>query len=314
MKKSRFILVALLAVVCLFGCGQEEKKEEGTEKKLDVVVSVFPAYDWTKEILGDRAEDVNLTMLLDNGVDLHSYQPSVDDVMKISSCDVFVYVGGDSDLWAEEALEEAANPDMKVVNLMEILKKTPERIETGLRHDGTYDEHVWLSVKNAKLLCDGIAESLCEADPKHADEYKENLKGYQAKLDDLDAQFEEAISGAENKTLVFGDRYPFGYLAADYGLECDAAYDGCSAETEASFDKITDLANLVDELNLHAVMTIEHSDGKIAETIVENTQSKDQEILTLDSMQGTDLKEAESGASYLKAMEDNLEVIKEALK
>ena len=314
MKKSRFILVVLLAVVCLFGCGQEEKKEEGKEEKLDIVVSVFPAYDWTREILGDRVDDVNLTMLLDNGVDLHSYQPSVDDVMKISASDVFVYVGGDSDIWAEEALEESVNPDMKVVNLMDILKKTPERIESGLRHDGSYDEHLWLSIKNARILCDGIAEALCNADPDHADEYKENLVAYQAKLDDLDAQFEELVANSDNKELVFGDRYPFGYLAADYGLECEAAYDGCSAETEASFDRITDLASLVDELDLHAVMTIEHSDEKIAETIVGNTQSKNQEILTLDSMQGTDLKEAQAGASYLKAMENNLEVIKEALK
>ena len=177
-----------------------------------------------------------------------------------------------------------------------------------------YDEHVWLSLKNTKQLCNAIAEALEEIDPERADIYDANMVAYEEKLDDLNAQYQETVDNAKQKTLLFGDRFPFRYLVDDYGLSYYAAFAGCSAESEASFETISFLAKKVDELGLKNIMTIEKSDQKIAKTIIENTATKDQKILTLDSMQSTTSDDIANGETYLSAMEKNLEVLKEALQ
>lgn len=330
--KKLAILCAMIMALCSFtACGAvgEAATAGSDEKKLSVVTTVFPVYDWTKNILGDKAEDTNLVMLLDNGVDLHSFQPTADDIKNISTCDVFIYVGGESDKWVDDALKEASNKDMVVINLMDVLgdKAVEEEIiegmegeeeeeeEEGEEEEGPeYDEHVWLSLKNASVLCEAIEEGLAKADADNADSYKTNLDGYVEKLGDLDKQYETAVKEGSCDTLLFGDRFPFRYMIEDYGLNYYAAFIGCSAETEASFETINFLAKKVDELSLKNVMIIEGSDGKIADTIVKNTETKDQKILELNSMQSCTKKDVEEGASYLSIMEKNLEVLKEALK
>lgn len=518
MKKNRLKLsmaaFAALTALSLSGCGQKNSEiteaavsqEETTEqavsenKQIRVVTTIFPEYDWVKQIAGDEASNMDLKLLLDNGVDLHSYQPTAEDIMKISDCDLFVYVGGESDTWVDGALKEAVNKDMKVINLLDVLKdmiKTEEAMpgmqneeghnhgyshfadsdvqdrsledwtgdwqsvypylengdlnevmkkkaesgektaeeykqyyETGYKTDvekividgangtmeftkdgnaakGTYeyrgyqiydyksgsrgvryffektsgsdeapryvqfsdhgiapgkaehfhiyagnesfdalseemdnwptyypadmtadeikedmleheekeyDEHVWLSLKNTKQLCNAIAEALEEIDPERADIYDANMVAYEEKLDDLNAQYQETVDNAKQKTLLFGDRFPFRYLVDNYGLSYYAAFAGCSAESEASFETISFLAKKVDELGLKNIMTIEKSDQKIAKTIIENTATKDQKILTLDSMQSTTSDDIANGETYLSAMEKNLEVLKEALQ
>ena len=190
-----------------------------------------------------------------------------------------------------------------------------EIAEDMLEHEEKeYDEHVWLSLKNTKQLCNAIAEALEEIDPERADIYDANMVAYEEKLDDLDAQYQETVDNAKQKTLLFGDRFPFRYLVDDYGLSYYAAFAGCSAESEASFETISFLAKKVDELGLKNIMTIEKSDQKIAKTIIENTATKDQKILTLDSMQSTTSDDIANGETYLSAMEKNLEVLKEALQ
>ncbi len=187
--------------------------------------------------------------------------------------------------------------------------------EDMLEHEEKeYDEHVWLSLKNTKQLCNAIAEALEEIDPERADIYDANMVAYEEKLDDLNAQYQEPVDNAKQKTLLFGDRFPFRYLVDDYGLSYYAAFAGCSAESEASFETISFLAKKVDELGLKNIMTIEKSDQKIAKTIIENTATKDQKILTLDSMQSTTSDDIANGETYLSAMEKNLEVLKEALQ
>ena len=177
-----------------------------------------------------------------------------------------------------------------------------------------YDEHVWLSLRYAKILCAEIADVLCEKDPSNAASYKSNLSSYTAKLDALDAKYAAAVKAGKKKTLLFGDRFPFRYLVDDYNLEYYAAFVGCSAETEASFKTVIFLANKVDELGLNTVLKIESGDGKIANTIVQNTKKKNAKILTLDSIQSTTAKQAASGTTYLKIMENNLKVLEKALK
>ena len=267
---------------------------------------------------------MDLTMLLDNGVDLHSYQPTADDIMKISDCDLFIYVGGESDAWVEDALKEAVNKDMKVINLLDVLGSSvkeeevvegmEEEEEDGAEEEPEYDEHVWLSLRNAKVLCKAIADDLAEIDTENADAYKDNEKAYADKLDELDKKYQETVDAASQKTVLFGDRFPFRYMVDDYGLSYYAAFVGCSAETEASFETITFLAGKTDELGLKNIMTIEKSDQKIAKTIIENTKEKNQGILTLDSMQSTTSDDVKKGATYFSIMESNLNVLQEALQ
>ena len=505
MKKIITLVLALAMAVSLFtGCGKKNNAETGESdsNKLSVVTTIFPEYDWVREILGGKAESTDLTMLLDNGVDLHSYQPTADDIVKISDCDLFIYVGGESDEWVKNVLKNAVNKKMKVINLLEMLGdsvKTEETVE-GMQKEGhdhghshdeqltendiedrtlsdfagawkslhpyllngnldkfcqhraeededssttkdtylekykaswqcdaekisingntitftyadgktvsaeyTYagyqpkrndegkirsvryqfettsadapqyvqfndhghepgeaehfhiyfgndgfdalmsgktnpffvkdalsaedildelmghdhgeemDEHVWLSLKNAQALCVTLADALCAIDPDNKNTYIANAAAYKDKLAALDADYKAAVDGATHKTVLFGDRFPFRYLVDDYGLRYYAAFAGCSAETEASFETVSFLAKKMDELGLPCVLTIEGAQHRIADTIVQNTAGKKQKVLTMDSMQSTTSKDVANGATYLSVMEKNLSVLKEAL-
>ena len=328
MKKITALLLALFMLVgALAGCGKQNDTNQ--TDKLSIVTTIFPEYDWVREILGEKADNAEITMLLDNGVDLHSYQPTADDIVKISDCDLFIYVGGESDEWVEDALRNAANGNMKVINLLEVLGdsvKTEEIVE-GMQeeehehedaeeheHEEEADEHVWLSLKNAKMLVRVISKALQELDPDNKDIYAANADAYVKKLSALDAEYQTAVDAASNKTILFGDRFPFRYLVDDYGLRYYAAFVGCSAETEAGFETISFLSKRVDELKLPCVLTIEGAQHKIAETIVRNTTAKNQRVLTMDSMQSTTSKDVKNGTTYLSVMEKNLSVLKEALR
>ena len=337
MKRILSLILACTASLgMLTGCGSTPLTEKDSGK-LKVVTTIFPEYDWVRQILGDKADDADITMLLDNGVDLHSYQPTADDIVKISDCDLFIYVGGESDEWVEDALRNAANGNMKVINLLEVLGdsvKTEEIVE-GMQeeehehedaeehehedaeeheHEEEADEHVWLSLKNAKMLVRVISKALQELDPDSKDIYAANADAYVKKLSALDAEYQTAVDAASNKTILFGDRFPFRYLVDDYGLRYYAAFVGCSTETEAGFETISFLAKRVDEWKLPCVLTIEGAQHKIAETVVRNTTAKNQRVLTMDSMQSTTSQDVKNGTTYLFVMEKNLSVLKEALR
>ena len=357
MRKAISILLSLaLTAGILTGCNSVSTSESGSEK-LRIVTTIFPEYDWVREILGDRADHVELTMLLDDGVDLHSFQPTADDMVTISNCDLFLYTGGESDSWVEDALANATNPDLVAMNLMEVLgdgvkaeevvegmqesehhhhheeEENPEDThehheEHDHEHDHEHhedcddpsectnshdDEHIWLSLKHAVLLCGAIADTLGTIDPEHQDAYAENAAAYIGELTDLDGQYQAAVDAASTHTLLFADRFPFRYLADDYGLTYYAVFSGCSAETEASFETVAFLAGKVDELSLPCVLTIEGATHQIAQTVVGNTSTKNQTILVLDSMQSVTAADVERGATYLVIMEQNLETLKTAL-
>ncbi|WP_090172858.1 metal ABC transporter substrate-binding protein [Eubacterium oxidoreducens] len=333
MKNFITIVAAMvLGVTMLAGCSASSSNQASSNEAVDggddisVVATIFPEYDWVKEIVGDT-QGVEETLLVDTGVDLHSYQPSAEDILTISECDMFIYVGGESDEWVEDALKSAVNEDMVVINLLDVLGEdaAEEEVVEGMQEEAEeaeeeseeeveYDEHVWLSLKNAVKLCTAIEEGLEKVDAAHADAYKANLDSYQAQLENLDAEYAQMVENAQVTTVLFGDRFPFRYLVDDYGLDYYAAFVGCSAESEASFETITYLAQKVDELGLSSILQIESSDGKIAQTIKENTTNKDQQILTLDSMQSTTAEDADNGVTYLSTMESNLEVLTQALQ
>ena len=317
-KYIKHILPILSAVLILFSlcaCGGTATTESG---KIKVVCTVFPIYDWTRKIAGDKAEIIWLT---ENGTDMHSFQPSAADMVKIAECDVLIYIGGESDKWVDEAVKQYQNEKRTLVNLTSLLGgslKEEEHIE-GMEEEhehgeeAEYDEHIWLSLKNAALFTGAIADSLAEKDPENGEFYKENALNYTEKLNLLDGDYEKSVSAAPLKTLLVADRFPFRYLTDDYGLSYYAAFPGCSAETEASFATVAFLSAKADELGLKYIIKTETAGTKIAETVIANTKEKNQEILVLDSMQSVGSKDAKNGTTYLSVMEKNLETLKKAL-
>ena len=346
MIKNKLLCAALsflLAAGSLAACGQTESAPNtdsvsaGTDSSrsdsgssVSIVTTIFPQYDWVREIVKDSPQGIETTLLLRDGVDLHSYQPTAEDIMKIATCDIFIYVGGESDSWVEDALTEAANSDMTVVNLLDVLGDSAKEEVIGFgmetdddesaaerEHEGEeekeYDEHVWLSLRNAEVCCDAIEKAVLEKDPENAEIYSANLATYKDKISALDREYMEAAGSGSTDTLLFGDRFPFLYMTEDYGLRYYAAFSGCSAETEASFETIVYLAGKVNELGLKSICTIENSDQKIAQTIRDNTETKDQEIYAFDSLQSIKAEDIENGATYLSLMENNLDVLRKAL-
>lgn len=312
------IFAVICCMIMLSGCGKIPENND----KINIVCTVFPAYDWVREIAGSHSGNFEITYLLANGSDMHSYQPTMDDIIKISSCDLFIYIGGESDSWTEDATAQSKNKNFRKISLLNSLGDSvkEEELKEGMQSDdddsgeAEYDEHIWLSLDNAKKLCGTITDEMCALDSGNADDYRDNLSEYCNSLDTLDNQYKETLSAVHNKTLIFGDRFPFRYLTDDYGLDYYAAFSGCSAETEASFETITFIADKIDKLNIDTVFTIEGSDDSIAKAIVSATESKNQNIVQLDSIQSVTSKQADNGVTYLSIMQSNLDVLKEVLK
>jgi len=310
-------------MVLLYGCGSVSEKND----KINIVCTVFPEYDWVRQIISGHENDFEITYLLSNGSDMHSYQPTVDDMIKISSCDLFIYIGGESDKWTEDAISQAKNKNLKTISLLDSLGSSAkeEELKEGMQNseeneldhnhedEAEYDEHIWLSLENAETLCTAIAEEIYSLDSGNKADYQNNLATYCENLDKLNNEYTEILSAVPNKTLIFGDRFPFRYLVDDYGLDYYAAFSGCSAETEASFETITFLADKIDELHSDTVFTIDGSDDKIANAIISGTENKNQKIARLNSIQSVNDEQIKDGITYISIMKSNLDVLKEAL-
>ena len=333
-----FVVKALLAVALLLAACGTKSETEGAAKKISVIAVTYPQYDWLKNVLGGRMDSMDLQLLVKNGADLHSYQPSAADIATIAKADMVVYVGGESDEWIEKALAATPKEGRIEVNMMKVLgdRVKEEEVVEGMQgetkdekpaeptsehhhHDEEEevenDEHIWLSLKNAEMLVKALAESIAKLDTAHATEYHMNAALYIAKISALDAQYRATMENATVKTILFGDRFPFRYLVDDYGIKYYAAFVGCSAESEASFETITFLAGKMDSLALPAIFTIDGSDGKIARAILEaSKKSKNAEVLMLNSMQSVKDEQIKAGADYLSIMRDNLEVLRKAIK
>lgn len=327
-RKFLSAAAAVILTAALASCSSPAFKEESglaATGKLSVVCTIFPVYDWTREVVGSHKDDVQLTYLMNSGADLHNYQPTAEDMIKISDCDVFIYVGGESDKWVDDALAEARNKNMQIIDLMDVLSdsvREEETVEGMESHEDEheddeeapeYDEHIWLSLKNAMTCVSEISSRLSAADSANAADYSRNADSYISSLESLDKNFSDMIGKADNKTLVFGDRFPFRYFVEDYGLHYYAAFSGCSAETEASFETIAFLADKVDELNADTIFTIEGSDCTIAEAVKNSTASKDQSIAVLDSAQSVTADQIADGTDYISIMEHNYSTLEEAL-
>lgn len=311
---KKIISVILCMVVVLFSlcsCGKEETKK--TDGKLNIVATIFPPYDFAKNAGGDF---VNVSMLLKPGMESHSYDPTPQDIIKIQECDLFIYVGGESDEWVNDILESGDRKPKKVIAMMDIVDTVAEEIVEGMEKDDDdgdeieYDEHVWTSPVNASLITRKISETLCELDKKNADFFKKKTSEYCQKLSELDNEFRSVVENAKRKTLVFGDRFPFRYFADEYGLKYYAAFPGCSSETEPSPNTISFLIDKVKQEKIPVVFSIEFSNGKVADTISESTGAKK---LTFHSCHNVTQEQFDSNISYLSLMHDNVTALKEAL-
>lgn len=312
MKKTvSVILAAVVMLLMLCSCGGAA----GGEGRLSIVCTTFPQYDFVKNILGSEE---GLTLLLDDGGDLHSYEPTAQDIIKIGSADLFVYVGGASDEWVESTVKATENPNLKTIALMNLVDTLDEEYVAGMEHehehehgeDETQDEHVWLSLKNAAAITQALCDAICEIDPENSDEYKANAEEYIAQINALDGEYQTAVDSSARKTVLFADRFPFRYLVEDYGLEYYAAFAGCSSESEASFETMAFLIDKTKELSLPVVLTIDGSDGSLAKTVCEATGAGTAE---LDSCQSVSAEDIANGASYINIMKSNLEILREAL-
>ncbi|MCM1529654.1 MAG: metal ABC transporter substrate-binding protein [Alistipes sp.] len=316
---KKLLAAALIPAALLTGCGASLNKNDD---KIDIVCTVFPAYDWTRHVVGDNS-GVRISYLLENGSDLHNFQPTADDIIRISECDVFVYVGGESDEWVEDALANARNKDMVVINLLDVLADSlkEEEVKEGMEdheaqsHDDEteYDEHIWLSLNNAQRCVNEISRQLGSTDKENAQVYADNAAEYNTQLQLLDRSF-HVLFDEKDITMIFGDRFPFRYFTEDYGIDYYAAFTGCSADTDASFETIAFLAGKADELDAAAIFAIEGSDCSIADAVVANTSEKSADIAVLDSIQSVSKKQIENGVTYLSIMDGNYQILKEAFQ
>jgi len=306
--KKLLCLLTVLVILCFCGCTTAQKDDS-----FSIVCASFAEYDWVKNIT--LGTDAKIDILADTGTDMHSYQPTAADVLSIGKADLVIYNGGTADGWMLDATE---NSGLKGTSL-----RIMDTIGKGLIHQHEdcdhqiltsyvgYDEHVWLSLKNAVIACEKIADTLAELDKANEQKYKQNCAEYVKKLQALDKDFADAIG--EGKTVVIADRFPFLYLMNDYKLNWHAAYEGCSSETDADFEKVLSLAKTIDKEGINTLFIIEGGTDALAKTVISNTASKNQQILTLDSMQSVTKKDIESGKNYLDTMSKNLENIKKAL-
>lgn len=321
-KEMKQILKYLLIVFMTVSAGCAQKPAEETDTgSLRIVTTLFPYNDWVAAITENTGTPVQTRFLLNSGSDLHSFQPSASDIAAISECNLFIYTGGESDEWTEDALRQSSNENRIVINLMDVLKDhlKEEEMKEGMQeedheHEETeFDEHVWLSLRNAQLCCEAIEEALSSLLPDESSLFKENLEAYVRQLQQLDSSYAETVQNGSVHTLLFADRFPFRYMIEDYGLDYYAAFAGCSAEAEASFETIRFLAEKCDELQLKNILVLESSDRRLADTIIDTAIQKDINILELNSLQSMTQKDADQGITYLQIMENNLEILKKAV-
>lgn len=302
-------LALLMLTAGFFACAEVKKND-----KLKIVCTVLPLYDFCREIVGSNA---NIVLLSGSSSDYHSYEPTATDILEISSCDIFVYIGGTSESWVDKTIAASGNGNITKVRTMSLVELLPiggeehDHDEHEHEHDeDEADEHIWTSIKNAILIAEGICDAVCTADEENRSTYEENCRKYGNKLSSLDEEYRKCIEESPIKELVFADRFPFAYLANDYDIECHAAFTGCSSESEASFEVMASLINEVKEKSLPAVIMIEGSKGDIADTVCKATGVKK---LTMDSCQSAANDTIEKTDIYYNAMRNNLEILREAL-
>ena len=309
MKKLLYIILCLGLLLSLCGCGaQPEAETDG----LSIVTTVFPAYDFARQIAGDRAQ---VSLLLPPGAESHSFEPTAKDMVRVHSADLFFCNGGESEAWVEELLE--SGEDIRALSMMDCVDALEEEIKEGMQENRAeeeeeteYDEHVWTSPRNAIRICEALCDELCSLDPEGESDYRARLAAYRAELEALDAAFRQTVSEGKHRTVIFADRFPVRYFVEEYGLEYFAAFPGCAEDTEPSARTVAFLIDRVREEQIPAVFYIEFSNEKMADQICEDTGCGKRLFHSCHNVSADDLR---GGVTYLELMQNNVLALKEAL-
>ena len=313
------LFIVFTALFSLSSCSTEKIESKNDSGKISVVTTIFPYYDFTRSIAGDKAD---IKLLLSPGSEPHSYEPSPSDIVAIENCDIFIYNGGESDEWVESVLDSIENKNMKVMRMMDYAELLYEQSvdhdehnhedehEHEHEHGEEYDEHIWTSVKNAEKLSNAIYDELCVSDSANKEVYSSNIDSYLSKLQALDSEISDIVSNAKRNTVVFGDRFPFLYFVTDYSIEYECAFPGCSSETEPSISTVTHMIDFTRENQIPVVFYLEFSNGKVAKLISEDTGAK---TMRFSSCHNVTKDEYADGATYISLMEQNASALKEAL-
>lgn len=300
------LVIMLLSVFSITGCDDAKRNDEVNDGKLKIVATIFPYYDFARNIAGDKAE---VKMLLSPGNEPHSYDPSPSDIVAIENCDIFIYNGGESDEWVESVLESLQNSHIKILKMMDYVDVLNEQ-ETDHTIGEELDEHIWTSIRNAEKLSGVISKVLMEIDSENSDYYSDNALLYGQMLSNVDNRIKSIVENSTRNTVVFGDRFPFLYFVTDYGLNYECAFPGCSSETEPSISTVTRLIDFVREDKIPVVFYLEFSNGKTADLIAEDTGAK---TLEFCSCHNVTKEQFESHISYIALMQQNAKNLEEAL-
>lgn len=316
------LVATLLCMMLLAPAGSQ------AQEPLRIVTTVFPAFDFARQVAGDAAQ---VSMLIPPGADSHSYEPSPRDLMAIQNADLFIYTGGESDTWLERILESMGGEAPCALRMADAVVMLPQEHTASMHSDHVHadgeicsdedhhhehahqeemDEHVWTSPKNALLILRSIEDELCRIRPEDAALFRANSEAYAAQIERLDRLFEETVAAGQRRLIVFGDRFPMRYFAAAYGLAYDAAFPGCSEDSEPSVRTVISLVDTIRREGVPVVFHIEYSSQKTARILAEETGA---EIRLFHSCHTVSYQEIEQGATYVTLMEKNVEVLKEAL-
>jgi len=309
---KRFLILLLTILLC--GCAANEQPIQ-TGDGFSVIATIFPAYDFAREIAGDKA---NVTQLLPPGAESHTYEPAPQDIIAIQQSDLFIYTGGEGDVWIDDILEsmgDKAPQTLKMMDHVQLLEAEggihdDHHHHPGDGHHHDFDEHVWTSPKNAVKIAEAIAQKLCEMDAENAESYNARFEAYSKKLGELDKKLTQTVEAAKRRTILVGDRFPFLYLAEHYGIDYHAAFSACGSEGDASAATVAHLADTVKQQQLPAVLHIEFSNKSVAAAIAETAGV---EMKQLHSCHNVTKEEVKSGASYLSLMEQNIETLNQVL-
>lgn len=305
------LLTAAATALCLCSCTSQNDTDNRDSGKLKIISTVFPPYDLAKQIAGDNAD---ISILLPPGSESHTYEPTAKEILEIQNCDIFLYIGGENEQWAEKIISSNKSDSVKTVKLIDCVKTLEEadlhEEEHHEEHSHEADEHIWTSPKNEQLMLTAVYDAICEADPENKAVYTKNKDSYNEQLSELDKAYKEAIGNAKNKTIIIADKFPFRYLAEEYGLDCYAAFSSCSDESEPSAAAMTSLISKIKELKIPVVYYLEFSSTKIADTLCSETGASS---LMLHSCHNVSKEDLEKGISYVDLMKQNLENLKTAL-
>lgn len=284
-------------------CGEVER----STGKISVVTTIFPYYDFTRSVSKGTCD---VDMLLKPGSDVHSFEPTPSDILKIRNADLFIYNGGESDEWVDSILESLGDTDKPVVMKMTDYVKPLTEMDADHHAEDEEDEHIWTSLDNAKTLVSKISDEVSKLDQKHKTVYNKNGLDYIEKISKVQSEIENTVNSSESKKIVVGDRFPLLYFATEFSLDWECAFPGCSTETEPSLDRLSKLTDTIEKDKIKTILKLEMSENKVADTLADETNTKVRIFYSAESVSKEDFA---NNVTYVDLMERDNNALKEAL-